>query len=468
MNPAISEENRLLDLLRDFNLNLTLDYLNKVRELSGQLWGVNAEPIYHKGIADPIAYRLKFDKSLFLALSHPLCRMHLQVHYPIEYEWERFYVAHLGILPVYLLSLNVITLVKLWGEESMLSTDAISTMAEKEEIFLEMRPRTRSICFSTMNFIIPFGADLFKAPKEIEDLMQRYFKYSLWTDIRRGFSFCTHFLHDRNSIKFIIKPAKTLCLIEDVGRSRRFDILGRTIKAYRTNVRVLTRGRSGLFFKRLRVYLPQDVAEELRVREDLSKTFLNAVVLELKQKRRSFELLSVLSDIGASSYELTQTIISYAIMSRFYKGDYTTYVCELGELKDDFRRIMNQIGRHFNLPITVSDYISNLFDLSLRSHSPMFLADDEKIYYMHPLILGYLYSKGLTNLLKQEETRRKLLVIIKFLERIRSEVPYISLYLDEALDIIARSTNESKRELLSEIASLKWEIKASKLLRKCF
>ena len=208
--------------------------------------------------------------------------------------------------------------------------------------------------------------------------------------------------------------------------------------------------------------------ELLKDSEDISETFLNAVVLELNHKGLSFELLSVLSDIGASSYELTQTIISYAIMSRFYKGDYTTYVCELRELRDDFRRIMNQIGRHFNLPITVSDYISNLFDLSLRSHSPMFLAHDEKIYYLHPLILGYLYSKGLTNLLKQEETRRKLLVIIKFFERVSSEVPYISLYLDEALDIIARSTSESKRELLSEIASLKREIRASKLLRKCF
>ncbi|MCC6018954.1 MAG: hypothetical protein LM601_07980 [Candidatus Verstraetearchaeota archaeon] len=472
---SIFEENRLIDLLCKFDANITLSYLKNLRKFEYEAHTLigNLEPIRDASLPDPIAFRIKFSEPLLVMLSHPLCRMHKKVHYPIEFEEERFYVTQLGMLPVYFIDLNVITLIKFWGEAAeQVSQQALMNSLTRELSCMRLSPTNRNdIIYSTMNFIIPYGAELRKAPENVDEKASSYFKYSLWLSPKQGFSFSTHILHTKASIKYLLKVAKTLCLIDEINGYTKFQILNnKAIKAHKVTIRVLSEKNDIFFFKKRKVYIPEDVLSDLLAQDKISlkQSFLNAIILEVKRKTDSFELLSVLSDIGASSFELVQTLMSFVLMRIFNSNDKIAYICNVDELRRSLYNIMNQIREYIILPITISDKVEkeNLFELAFDSLHPIFIRGENKIYYLHPALFNFLQNYPEFSLEKNNEKE-----IIKFLdfleEKINNKnVKYVELYVDEILD--AFHGKNKKEELLAKLSKLTQIIRIAKLLQKCF
>jgi hypothetical protein len=469
MSPKVFEENHLIYLLTDFDKNLSLDYLNRMSRFSDIVEDANLdgslEQIEDRVLTKSIAMRMKFSEPLFVMLSHPICRMHMKIHYPIEFGWERFFVTKLGLLPVYSPSLNSITLVKFWADAAEQSTSqALDIVLKRGPVFMELRPSARPVRYSTMNFFLSYGSDLYQAPKAVGDLLRRYIVYSLWLGRKPGFSFSSHFLHTRGSIRYFLKVSKSLCLVDDIGRRTKLNISGRSIRVDRIKARILVEKAGHFYFQPVRAVVPNDVALELRSHPNLKEAFLNGIVMEVRDKENAIELLSVLVDIGASYYELAQTIIGYALMTHYYNNDHYTYVCTVSELKFDFEGMLMQIGRFVKLPLTVSDFIENVFDLALKSLEPLFIASNDEVYFLHPLLIGFLSSKKSLDLVLQNQTESTILVL-KFLEKIRRKAHRMELYLDEALDLLR---GHSKSKLIMEFASLARKIKFFKLMRKAF
>ena len=469
MSPKIFEENHLINLLTDFDKNLSLSYLGRMNRFTDIVEDANLvsslEQIKDRALTKPIAMRMKFSEPLFVMLSHPICRMHMKIHYPIEFGWERFFVTKLGLLPVYSPSLNLITLVKFWADAAEQSTtQALDIILKRGPVFMELRPSTRPVRYSTMNFFLSYGSDLFQAPKAVGDLLRRYLVYSLWLGRKLGFSLSSHFLHTRGSIRYFLKVSKGLCLVDDIARRTRLNISGRSIRVNKIKARILLEKDGHFCFQPVRAVLPNDVALELRSYPNLKEVFLNSIVMEVRDKENVIELLSVLVDVGASYYELTQTIIGYTLMARYYDNDNYTYVCTVSELKSDFEDMLMQVGRFVKLPLTVSDLIENVFDLALKSLEPLFIVSNDEVYFLHPLLIGFLSSKKRLDLVLQNQTESTILVL-EFLEKMRRRVHYMELYLDETLDLFK---GRSKRKLITELASLTRKIKFFKLLRKAF
>jgi len=470
---SIFEENRLINLLREFNTNFTLSYLEKLREFKQESedHGLidSLTPIQDPTLVDPIAFRIEFSEPLFVLLSHPLCRMRIRSHFPIEFEWERFYVTQLGMLPVYFVDFNVITLIKFWAEAAeQVSSQALESILTKETTCMKLLPTTRKVSYSTMNFIIPFGAELFKVSRDMDEIMRSYFKYSFWLSLKQGFSFSTHFLHTKTSIKYLLNVAKTLCLIDEINGSTKTQILDRTIKVHKATIRMLIEKEGTFFFERHKVYVPDDVLSDLLSTQaqdkiSLRQSFLNAIVLEVREKASSFELLSVLSDIGASYFELAQTLMSIVLMRIFNSNDKIAYICEINELKATFNNMVNQIWRHVELPVTISDRMINVFDLALETLYPIFIKRENKIYYLHPQLFSFLQSYS--NLSLQKEDKEKAIKFLDFLEKMNKNLRESELYFDETLDMFR---GESKRKLLSKLLKLTRRIKITKLLQRCF
>jgi hypothetical protein len=466
------EENRLINLLRQFDTNFTLSYLEKLRKFkqASEDYGLinSLIPIKDPTLVDPIAFRIEFSEPLFVLLSHPLCRMRMSRYFPIEFEWERFYVTRLGMLPVYFVDFNVITLIKFWGEAAeQVSPQALQSVLTQETTCMELRPATK-VSYSTMNFIIPFGAELFNVSKEIDEIMRSYFKYSFWLGLKQGFSFSTHFLHTKTSIKYLLKVAKTLCLIDEINGYTEIQILDRTIKAHKATIRMLIEKDGTFFFQRREVYVPDDVLNDLssfqaQYNLSLRQSFLNAIVLEVREKSSSFELLNVISDIGTSYFELVKTLISIALMRIFNSNDRITYVCDINELKTTFNNMVKQIGRYVELPATVSDGINNPFDLALESYYPIFIKEESKIYYLHPLLFSFL--QPYSHFLLQKDDKKKTIKFLDFLEKMNNKTRYTGLYFDDTLDMF---NDESKGELLSKLFKLTQRIKIAKLLQRYF
>lgn len=470
---GIFEENRLISLLREFDTGLALSYLEKLRKFKEEVENKDLlhlfTPITNPTLAEPIAFRIDFSEPIFVMLSHPLCRMHARIHYPIEFEWERFYITELGMLPVYFVDLNVITLIKFWAEAAeQVSPQALTRALTSDAVCMKLSPSVRGMHYSTMNFIIPFGAELWKIPGTVDEIMRSYLKYSFWLSPKPGFSLSTHFLHTKASIKFLLKVAKTLCLIDEIKGRTRIQIMNRVIKAHKVGIRILTERDGTFFFMKRAAYVPIDVLSELLAQAqnqiDIGESFLNAIVLEVREKTNSFELLSVLSDIGASHFELAQTLTAYVLMKIFNSTDKITYACNINELKAIFNSMLSHIWRHIKIPLTISD-ITGTFDSVLESHYPIFITRKAQVYYLHPSIFGFLYHKRHFDLLFQKENRENMIRFLNFLEKMNNKVRYMELYLDETLDMFR---GESKRELLSKLFTLIQRIKISKLLQRCF
>jgi hypothetical protein len=319
--------------------------------------------------------------------------MHARIYYPIEFEREQFYVTQIGMLPVYFVDLNIITLIKFWDEASeQVSSQALTSILTSEAKCMRLSPATRSIHYSTMNFIIPFGANLWKMPEIIDEIMYHYLKHSLWLSPKPGFSFSTHFLHSKDSVKYLLKVAKTLCLIDEIKGRINIQVMNKLIKVRKVSIRMLAERNGSFYFMRREAYMPDDVLNELLLTQSRDKVIptkplLNAIVLEIREKAKSpFEFLSVVSDICTSYFELAQTMIGYGLSKIFNSSSKVAYVCNFNELKKTFNNMLNQIWRHLSFLPTISDGVVDSFDLALESHYPIFIRNGDKIYYMHPLV----------------------------------------------------------------------------------
>lgn len=469
MSPRIFEENRLINVLTNFDKRLSLSYLDRMSRFNDLIENADINTsiqwIEDKSLAKPIAIRTKFSERLFVMLSHPICRMHMKIHYPIEFRWERFFVTQLGLLPVYSPSLNSITLVKFWADAAEQSTaQALSMILNRGSVFMELRPSSRPVQYSTMNFLLTYGSDLYQVPKNVEELLRKYLVYSFWLDPRPGFSFSSHFLHTRGSIRYFLKVSKSLCLIDEFGRQKKLNISGRNIKVDRIKARVLVKRNGRFYFQPVRAFLPVDVTLELKSHSDIKKTFLNAMLMEVRDKTNVIELLSVLVDIGASYYELVQTTIAYVLMAHYNSTDNFAYMCNINELRSNFKDMLLQVGRHVKLPFTVSDLIENVFDLAQRSLHPMIVISKDEIYYLHPLLIGFLCDKNRLDLASRNQTE-SMVLLLKFLEKIRKNVHHMELYLDESLELFR---GYSKNDMITELVSITRKIRFFKLLREAF
>ncbi|MEM4545124.1 MAG: hypothetical protein QXE61_08590 [Nitrososphaerota archaeon] len=466
------EENRLVSLIKGFDFKLCVDYLARVKDfkecLENEGLDSHFEYIRDATLTEPVALRLKFYDPVFVMLSHPLCRLNTRVLYPIEYEWERFWVTQLGMLPVYFVSLNTITVVKFWAEKAdQASAEALNTLPNEEDVFLQLVPNERGVHFSTMNFIIPFGSPLFIVPSEMGNLLRNYLKYAYWSSPKHGFSCSSHFLHSRDSIKYLMKVTKTLCIVDEVDKPANIPILNRVIRTRRARLRMLIEKDNKFSFAKISANIPEDVLAQLEKEEEPKQRFLNAILLEVREKSGSFELLNVVCDIGASYYELVQTLTGYILTSQYYRNDSISISCSTEELRKKTNRILDQIAKDVRLPYTVSDLVDNAFDIAMTGHIPMFLGNDDTVWFLHPLVLGYLFRKRWLDLVSPSK-RIELIQFLNYLEKIRTGSTRMQLYLDDKLDEIARTTRTNKSQVLTELIKLTRMILISKLLRNHF
>ncbi|MEM3816190.1 MAG: hypothetical protein QW341_05020 [Candidatus Bathyarchaeia archaeon] len=127
-----------------------------------------------------------------------------------------------------------------------------------------------------------------------------------------------------------------------------------------------------------------------------------------------------MSDISTSYFELAQTIIAYILMKTFHSKECITCVLTKAELKDAFDNMLSQISRHIRLPLTISEVIKNTFDIALTSLYPIFVVNDNMIYFLHPLIFNFLHSKPVFKFILED--KEKLTKLLQFIEKMSREL----------------------------------------------
>jgi hypothetical protein len=468
MTKKAVEEIHLLYLLKDFDTTLALNYLQKVkttdelveeRGVSGIL-----NPIMDEMLVDPIGFRLAFREPAFVLLSHPICRLRKKVPYPKQIEWERFFVAHLGMVPIYLVNLNVITVLKLWGDDSSLVVSKpFEEELDKGDMLLELTPFARPAEFSSMNFVLQYGARLNKAPDELLEPFQKYYRYLFWALPGKGYTFSSHFLHRRAKITSFMKITKGLFTITSVGNPRQVFVENHWIDCRELSLAGLTVSDDEIqVVTGIRALVPIDVVEDLE-EKDIKKCFLNAMLIELRSELGKISLLSDVIEIGESMFDLVTTVLGKQVDDIYHSSERPAYICKTDELREDNLELLKELFKHIGLPVTVSDSAHN-FGLALRMLYPFLVVDGDRVLFAHPMIISFLARQGKLNLLNFDN-RKGLVDLLGLLERIHDAKHEMQIYLDPRMDQF-RGIN--KKAMMDELFSIERRIRLYKCLHESF
>lgn len=462
------EENHLIILLKDFDSNLALSYLNCVKtardmmEAKG-LYG--AEEIQDAVLVDPIGFRIPFKEPIFIMLSHPICRLRSKVPYPKQVEWERFFVTHLGMVPVYLVNLNIITVLKFWGDDSSLVVSRpFQEELDKGEGLFELRPSVRPVQYSSMNFVLQYGAKMYTAPLQLLEPFQRYYGFLFWAYPGKGYTFSSHFLHRRTQITTFMKVTKSLYTIRSIGSTKQIYVQGRSIDCKEMdlvgfdfeddNVREV---------KGIRSVVPIDIISELG-KKDVRRCFLNAMMTELRSGTWRANLLSNILEIGESLFDLTSSLIGIQVDRLYHESDRPAYVCTLGELRSSTTKLLKQLFGLIDLPSTISDSIDH-FGLALRSLYPFIIIDDQRVLFAHPIILGFLAQQGMLGLVTQRDDKA-MVDLLNLLEKIHDlHGSPMQIFIDPRME---RFKAGNKKDSMYELLSINNRIALYKSMHQSF
>jgi hypothetical protein len=140
-------------------------------------------------------------------------------------------------------------------------------------------------------------------------------------------------------------------------------------------------------------------------------------------------LLTVVADYGNSYFELLQSLIGIVASKQYYHGETLATMGQAGSFREKVYDAFLDIKRNIKLPRTVSDYVESSFDLALGSMFPMLVMDNHTLYFMHPILLGFIKKWNLLG--KDDSTTKETLIhLLKLLEKTKDGT-YMKLFLSE-------------------------------------
>lgn len=416
MSSESLEERSLIKLLGKFDRFTQIDFVQKTQELAERFGPAEVETITDAETKEPISLRIHFSSPLFVLLSHPICRLHKFTNYAIGLDWRRYFVAQLQMIPIYCVSLNTLSVVKFWGDKARsYSRGFLEQAIDYDGTPYRMQPTSRNIVFSNLNFIIPFGAELYRIPPSLNHLsnaLEMYFKYAYWSKTGKGFTYSTHLIHDKHSIQYEVRVIKAVALMENLRDGWKTRWRGRSLDSTVCDVRVvLNKGGSvGTEIYR-NVYLPDDIAKLLRDESDANERFFNCVILDIfagAEESQSLKLVSVVPEAGGTQIELVKAALSMLLIQKYLMKAGPTMVATREELQSELHNFISQVARTIRLPHTLGDEafrgsFTDLMAQSLADLFPLFTVNAKgEVYFLHPLLLGFLFEENRVDMLSPE------------------------------------------------------------------
>lgn len=410
-------EIKLIRLLESFNPNLAEDYLGAVKSFHREV-EKHGSSVYTKRISwlkkfgEPFAFIAYFDEPLFLVLSHPISRFARARQYSILNN-ECKLCFDLALVPAYLGSLNIYTIVRLWSDGARKFFSPTATPLSETQEYWSLHPTRAGAELSSMNFLLKRHADIRFSSKYIQRLMKDYFAYFFWSFPRRGFSGCPHFIHDRDNIRTLFKVTKTIYSISGfyddsllIGRNR--------MAVKKVAVSGLVLDDLNPRFTRTHPILTSDILTDIKELKG-RRFFINGVVSEFRRRGETrFNTLTVVAEYGVNHVELFMALIGMVIWTRFKNSKTLSHIGALEEIRADTVKIFKFLTKHIRFDKSFADLIEDPFRYALKQLSPIALVDNGNIYFCHPYLFSALEKYGL---LTKAPTKQKLLAVLKLLEQ---------------------------------------------------
>lgn len=459
-------EQHLAKLLQSFNRNMYLNYAQKTESIiSTCKEDSHYSPVNMIKTPDGggnLAFRISFNYPVYIMLSHPICRFRSHRNYPVR---ERLFIANLGLVPVFFSSLNVMSVLKLWGDRAETFFNPVNTpLSDSETVCWELPESSKPSDYSSMNFILQNNSEPEEADGKIAEIYEKYFRLAYWAFPKRGFSPSSHFLHGRGRISSQVKVAKSLYVIEEIGKLQTFLMEGKTIDAVSVVMRGLAENNGEYFFSSFPAFLDMELADKMISKTDLKTTFINGIVTEITSAdHNKISLMTVMAEQGESYYDLLGALIGIVADKKFSSLDSVGSIGTVDELREDVFNLYLDICRKLNITRTLSEAISNSFDIALQTAMfPVLIISDHKVIFIHSLTWGFLKK---WNLLSKNDVEQKeiLINLIKIMELCESGTSRI--FLDDSAEYFSKR-GIHKFNFIKGVVHLVKDIQLCKMMKK--
>jgi hypothetical protein len=466
-----ANEQHLAVLLKKFSQKMYIDYILKTGQIvksckhSSQF--TDLEVMKTPDEAGELAFRTAFNFPIYIMLSHPICKFRSHRNYPVG---EKAYIANLGIVPVFFSSLNLMSVLKLWGERaSGFFNPANAPLADSDSLCWELPYTSKPAEFSSMNFILQNGSDPQVVGPILTTIFEKYFRLLYWTFPHPGFSPSTHFLHGSTRISSQVKISKSLYIIEEINNPTRFLLEGKTVEGTCVTLRGLVMRGDKFFLQSFPAILDSDLDEQILTRPNLASSFINGVVAEVTQKT-SYEqhftkhsLLTVVSDYGESYFDILTALVGMIADFKFASSDSLTEIGTVANVSKMVREAYLGIDRMLKVKRSLSEVIGNPFELVIDAVFPAIVEDEENLFFIHPLAWGLLKK---WNLVRSEKSEQKeILLHLRRLLQLSENSSWMKLFLDRSSDFFHR-LGARKPEFTRSVFQLGNAIRLIKMMRK--
>lgn len=458
------QEQHLVKLLNDFNRNIYLDCVIKAEKLASECSDHNLFPsidlVKTPDGAGIIAFRVSFSFPIFLLLSHPICRFRSHRNYPLQ---ERFF-ANLGLVPVFSPTLDMMTVLKLWGNRAhSFFNPTNSPLSSTEQVCWELPATSNPSQFSSMNFLVQNSSEPVLVGNQLSQILEKYFALWYWSFPEPGFASSAHFLHGSVAISSQVKISKSLYIIEKIGNVTQFSLEGKIMEGAWVRMRGLARRNGNYQFMPFDAVVDMEITNQFLSKQKLKESIVNGIVSEIKHRSGKQMLMYVVAEYVESSYDLITALIGIVANERYYSSHSLCEICTLDQLREDVYELYFDVRRDLDISTTVSDSMQNLFGWALRFMFPVIITEDQKVFFVHPLIWGFLQRWKIA-VDDDEELKRVVLSVLSLLQLTEAK-NFTKLYLDSNADYLSAKGGR-KHEIVRSIFQLAKEVRLAKTIKR--
>ena len=459
-------EQHLAKLLQTFNRSMYLSYASKTEKIISTC-AENSQYSQVNKIRTPdwggnLAFRISFNYPVYITLSHPICRFRSHRNYPVR---ERTFIANLGLVPVFFSSLNIMTVLKLWGDRAESFFNPVnSPLADTEIRCWELPESSRSPDYSSMNFILQNLSEPEEADRKITEIYEKYFRLGYWAFPKPGFSPSTHFLHGRASISSQVKISKSLYVVKEIGRAQKFEMEGQIIEAIQVTLGGLAEKDGDYFFANFPAFIDMELAEKMLSRDNLETSFINGIVAEIiSSTAPRLSIMTIIADYGESYFDILSSLIGIVADKKYSSNDSISYIGKVDEIRESVFNLYLDIYRKLKVQRTLSEMVSNSFDIALNTMFPILSTEDPKVMMIHPIIWGFLKKWNLVD--NDDKEQKEILLHLLNLMELSNTTGFSKIFLNDDAEFFSKK-GINKFNFVRGALHLAKDIQLCKMMKK--
>ncbi len=398
------KETRLLALMQRRFSHLASDYEERINCFSNS---PNSPYLRLRWNERKNSFRYNSDLPAILYISKSLSRFGKMLPYVVPVGQKRSYFAAHGMRPAYFFNLNRICCLELWGQR------AADVFSPTSRPFLEGDEITRyydtnrgnPLQFSSLNFVLGWGAPDVPAMPEVRKIVADYFNYAFWSFPKPGFSSNAHIFYSHDDVHSIIKVAKGIYRVRGIGKKR-------SERLAPDHYRYLRRADLEIVSKKtcpvISPIISDDIAQEISDGyTDCKNVLINGLIYDYSDKVHpsgGLKLLSVISEFLPTNSELIKTLAGISASETFRHNESSCgLIGSFRDLKKDVCRRYAPYGRLAFTSTSMSDALGRGLDSIIEDLFPIIIQHEDDIYYIHPMIVCGLLELELKEVLRTKD-----------------------------------------------------------------